>query len=248
MICKGCTWQPWLGHLHLPVTGCQYTGKLRPTEYQATAGPNSDFFTSNSASNMVCQSNTNSRPNSVIAGPTRQQGLNWMGLINLIPSKITQVRNHKRPNVGPVLANILPRLGASTGPLPKWYLRAALGSHGLATFISPSLAASILANYDRPSNKPLLGRTLVFLLPTWFARVIPTLGPIKCHCWASPATRLELNGINQFNSLEKLPSTKSQRAQRWPSTGKDIILVPITLMILSFSFRPQTNVSEVFKK
>ena len=33
------------------------------------------------------------------------------------------MRNHKRPNVGPVLAKMLPRLGACTGPLPKWYLR-----------------------------------------------------------------------------------------------------------------------------
>ena len=23
-----------------------------------------------------------------------------------------------------------------------------------------------------------------FLLPTWFSGVIPTLGPVKCHCWA----------------------------------------------------------------
>ena len=32
MITKGRTWQPRIGHLHLPVTGCQYTGKLRPAE------------------------------------------------------------------------------------------------------------------------------------------------------------------------------------------------------------------------
>ena len=83
---------------------------------------------------------------------------------------------------------MLRRLGASTGPLPKWYLKAALGGlvakWHLVTFICPSLAVSILANYDRLSNEPLLGQTLTFLLPTWLAGVISTLGPVKCHCWA----------------------------------------------------------------
>ena len=77
-----------------------------------------------------------------------------------------------------------------TGPLPKWYLRAALGRQGLATFICPSLGASILANYDRPSNKPLLGWNLAFLLPTWVVGVIPTLGPVECHCWAKRQRKL----------------------------------------------------------